>query len=128
MTVRADDTQVGGDHYKTEYQHWDFVRDTGMGYMEGQVVKYVTRWRKKGGLQDLEKAQHFLAKIQQEKDINLNKHLELYSTANQLMSEERNIIYSLLLGCTSVAEGEVQRMISDQPDPAEPTYRYVNQD
>jgi hypothetical protein len=31
-----------------------------LGFIEGNVVKYVTRWKHKGGLQDLEKAQHYL--------------------------------------------------------------------
>jgi hypothetical protein len=37
--------------------------DFGNRYLESQVSKYLTRWRKKNGLQDLEKAQHFLLKL-----------------------------------------------------------------
>ncbi len=48
--------QVGGTHYAAEYQHWDFVADAGLGYFEGQITKYVGRWRKKNGLEDLRKA------------------------------------------------------------------------
>lgn len=58
--------QVGGRHYCTggdNYQHWDLVAETGMGYFEGQVTKYVSRWRKKNGIQDLQKALHFLEKL-----------------------------------------------------------------
>lgn len=63
----ANSTQVAGTHYASEYQHWDFVLN-GLGgrYFEGQVTKYVFRWRKKNGIQDLEKALHFLAKMRQE--------------------------------------------------------------
>lgn len=67
----ANARQVGGDHYQStagrcpvcggEVQHWDFAAN--MPYLEGCVTKYVTRWRKKNGVQDLEKAQHFLAKL-----------------------------------------------------------------
>jgi hypothetical protein len=32
----------------------------GLGYLEGTAVKYVSRWRAKGGIQDLEKAVHAL--------------------------------------------------------------------
>ena len=32
----------------------------GIGFMEGSVIKYVTRWQDKGGVQDLRKARHFL--------------------------------------------------------------------
>lgn len=63
MNSVANDIQVAGTHYRTSIQHWDFVANRGMGYFEGQVTKYVTRWRKKNGVQDLQKARHFLAKM-----------------------------------------------------------------
>lgn len=45
------------------YEVWDFVRAHDLGFLEGNVVKYVTRWRRKGGLQDLKKAQEYLTKL-----------------------------------------------------------------
>lgn len=59
----ANKTQVGGDHYKTGIQHWDYVVANDMPYLEAQVVKYVTRHKKKNGMQDLQKARHFLDKL-----------------------------------------------------------------
>ena len=59
----ANERQVGGGHYKATIQHWDFVISNGLGYLEGQITKYVTRWDKKNGLQDLYKARHFLDKL-----------------------------------------------------------------
>jgi hypothetical protein len=61
--VGANERQIGGDHYKTKYEHWDLVIKTGMGYLEGCATKYVSRWRKKGGVADLEKALHYVDKI-----------------------------------------------------------------
>jgi len=58
----ANKTQVAGSHYQSQIQHWDFVVANDLNYFEAQITKYVTRCRKKNGLQDLEKAQHFLAK------------------------------------------------------------------
>lgn len=55
--------QVGGDHYAGSYQHWDFVIDYGLPYLEGCATKYLSRWRKKNGLQDLQKAHHYVEKI-----------------------------------------------------------------
>ena len=55
--MSANERQVGGQHYGAEIQHWDFVASQGMDYFQGQITKYVTRWKKKNGLQDLEKAQ-----------------------------------------------------------------------
>jgi hypothetical protein len=60
---KANETQIGGTHYRTPIQHWDYVIANGLGYFEGQITKYVTRWRKKNGLQDLYKARHFLDKL-----------------------------------------------------------------
>lgn len=55
--------QEGGDHYQSVYQHWDWVTDIGMGYLAGNATKYITRWRKKNGLQDLLKARTYLEKM-----------------------------------------------------------------
>jgi len=55
-------SQVAGDHYKTlAIQPVEYIHRNGIGYMEGNVIKYVTRWRAKGhGLEDLKKARHYL--------------------------------------------------------------------
>ena len=63
MSKKANDTQVGGDHYRSPIQHWDYVLANEIPYMEAQIIKYVTRWRKKNGVQDLHKARHFLDKL-----------------------------------------------------------------
>ena len=56
-------TQEGGDHYQSEYQHWSWVTDIGMTYLPATATKYLTRWSKKNGLQDLMKAQTYLDKL-----------------------------------------------------------------
>lgn len=62
--MSANDTQHGGTHYKdSAIQPWDFIASNKLGYFEGNVVKYVARWRKKNGLEDLKKAQHYLQKL-----------------------------------------------------------------
>lgn len=60
----ANERQIGGTHYKVEgaVEHWDIVAQWGLDYFQGQITKYVMRWKKKGGIQDLEKARHFLDK------------------------------------------------------------------
>lgn len=58
---KALDTQVGGDHYKTmKIQPVEYIHRNGIGFCEGSIIKYVSRWRGKNGLQDLKKARHFL--------------------------------------------------------------------
>ncbi len=62
----ANEKQVGGEHYKShgsaDLQHWDMVVHFRLDYFQGQITKYVMRWRDKGGIADLEKAKHFLEK------------------------------------------------------------------
>ncbi len=59
----ANERQVGGTHYASDgEQHWDRVARLKLDYFQGQITKYVERWRKKNGVQDLEKARHFLDK------------------------------------------------------------------
>jgi hypothetical protein len=60
----ADDMQVGGDHYMDKaIQPWDYIIANNLGYLEGNIVKYISRWKDKGGVDDLRKAQHYLAKL-----------------------------------------------------------------
>jgi len=62
----VNEKQVGGTHYKGGIQHWDFTLHILRNrYLEGCITKYVTRFRKKNGMQDLEKAMHYLQKLQE---------------------------------------------------------------
>ncbi len=59
--MSALERQVSGEHYKSlKIQPIEFIHANGIPFAEGSVIKYVTRWRDKGGLADLEKAKHFL--------------------------------------------------------------------
>lgn len=60
--MSANTKQVGGDHYKSEYQHWDWVENVQLPYLLAQVTRYVTRWKKKNGIEDLQKAIHYIDK------------------------------------------------------------------
>jgi hypothetical protein len=62
--MTANETQVGGDHYKDKaIQPWDYITGNEMAYLEGCIVKYISRHRDKGGLEDLHKARHYLDKL-----------------------------------------------------------------
>jgi hypothetical protein len=61
--VSANDKQVGGEHYQQPIQAWDYITLNRLGYLEGNIIKYVTRYKHKHGLQDLEKARHYLDKL-----------------------------------------------------------------
>lgn len=61
----ANAKQVGGQHYKKygDIQPWDVVTAWGLGYLDGTALKYIARWRDKNGLEDIQKAIHFLEKL-----------------------------------------------------------------
>lgn len=62
--MAANDKQISGSHYKqTAIQPWDYVAANNLGYFEGSAIKYITRWRNKGGIADIQKAIHFLEKL-----------------------------------------------------------------
>jgi len=61
---RANDTQVAGNHYKQfQIEPWDAIIDWGLGYLDGNAVKYLSRWRHKNGIEDLKKARHYIDKL-----------------------------------------------------------------
>ena len=61
----ANDKQIDGDHYQKygELQPWDVITAWNLGYLDGTALKYIARWRDKGGLNDIRKAIHFLEKF-----------------------------------------------------------------
>jgi hypothetical protein len=61
--MSANDKQVGGNHYRNVFQHWDLAHELDLGYFEGQITKYLTRHRFKKGKEDAEKALHFTEKL-----------------------------------------------------------------
>jgi len=55
------DIQIGGDHYKEfKIQPIEFCFINKIPYLESTAIKYLCRWRNKGGIQDLDKAIHFI--------------------------------------------------------------------
>jgi hypothetical protein len=53
--------QVGGSHYnKHKIQPLDVIDEYNLNYYEGNIIKYILRYRDKNGVQDLEKAMHYL--------------------------------------------------------------------
>lgn len=53
--------QIGGDHYSGQgIQPIDYILANELDFCEGNVVKYVTRWKFKNGVEDLKKARQYL--------------------------------------------------------------------
>ena len=55
------ETQIGGDHYKElSIQPIEYILANKLDFCEGNVVKYITRYKSKNGLEDLKKAKHYI--------------------------------------------------------------------
>jgi hypothetical protein len=60
----ANAMQVGGRYYKQlPIEPWDYIAANGLGFFEGNIIKYITRAAKTKNRDDLLKAQHYLAKL-----------------------------------------------------------------
>jgi len=72
----ANSRQVGGAHYRNKIQHWDWVSSNELDYFQGQITKYIARWKHKNGIEDLKKAAHFLEKyieLQEKSELDKNQ-------------------------------------------------------
>ena len=50
-------------HYTNGIEMWDYAYSQGLDFFEGNVIKYVTRWRHKNGIEDLYKAKQYLDRL-----------------------------------------------------------------
>lgn len=101
--MSANNTQVNGSHYVSQYQVWDLIADMDLGYFEGNIVKYVTRHRQKGGAVDLAKAIHYTEKLRElalrhgrapQHRFMSNVRLDEFQRGNSLSSLERACVLS----------------------------------
>ena len=75
---KALEIQVGGDHYANKkIQPIEYIMANDLNFCEGNVVKYITRWREKGGVESLRKIKHYVDFLIEE-EIN-GKEKEIYS-------------------------------------------------
>ena len=59
--ISALNTQVGGSHYKgLKIQPVEYIHANGLPFIEGNIVKYITRWKSKNGIEDLKKVKHYV--------------------------------------------------------------------
>jgi hypothetical protein len=61
LFMKSSKKQVGGNHYlKYKIQPVEFITKNNIGFVEGNIIKYILRYKDKGGVKDLEKARHYL--------------------------------------------------------------------
>ena len=109
----ANNRQIGGNHYQTQIQHWDYVVANDFDYFQGQITKYITRWKRKNGIADLYKAQHFL-----------DKYIELARVAGW----ENNPVTPAKTAEASLYKSDPVASNEHPDEHAEATRAYVNQD
>ena len=121
MSGGANSRQVGGSHYSADLQHWDLIERHGIGYLEGCATKYVTRHRKKAGLQDVQKAGHYVQKLLElyEEGVRLPRGvvplaaLQKFCAANQLGAVEMGVVCQL---CTWSSREHLLAALKDISD------------
>ena len=71
-------------YYRKGIETTDYIVSHSMNYLEGNIIKYVTRYKDKGGIEDLKKAEWYLARLIQEAE---KPDFEL-STLEEVIAEE----------------------------------------
>lgn len=62
--VDANAIQHGGSHYKDMgIEPWDYIAANDIGFLDGNAIRYLSRWKTKNGIEDLKKAVHFIQKL-----------------------------------------------------------------
>ena len=75
--MSAINEQIGGDHYKKmKIQPIEYILANDIGFTEGSVIKYVSRWKTKNGVEDLKKARHLLDMLIESKGDNEAEDVE----------------------------------------------------
>jgi len=111
------DIQIGGTHYKREYQHWDLCIDIELPFVLGCAAKYISRWKDKNGAQDLRKSLHYLAKAQ-DSNIRVNNYSAIQREcidkfADQHGAQEADIIRMICYGNYSDSSLHIGNMIAE---------------
>ena len=61
INIKASKTQIGGNHYSDmAIQPTEFIHKNNLSFIQGNIIKYVCRYKSKGGIEDLNKAKHYI--------------------------------------------------------------------
>jgi hypothetical protein len=100
----ANERQVGGDHYKVaDYQHWDWAHDVRLHGLPWTASKYVSRWRRKNGKEDLEKSVHYIDKAEElgisgSTQLHRNRDFWRFVLENELTTQEAEVCFYIMEG------------------------------
>lgn len=118
--MQANDRQVGGDHYKTSIEPWDYILSNGIDFMEGNIIKYVSRARSKNGANDYQKALHYTEKLIEHRETRMvaggtigGINLKDFALANELTQAEENIVL-IMSRNADVSDLRIAKLILEQ--------------
>lgn len=101
--------QVGGSHYKDlEYQPIEFFEDLHLDAFRANVIKYLARWRKKGGVEDLKKALHY---VQVARTNDRKRHEKIERFVKQFENPEREIMRHVIFQLWNISDSKLTRLI-----------------
>lgn len=101
--------QVGGSHYSQyEYQPIQFFNEIPLDFNRANAIKYLVRWKKKNGVEDLKKAVQYLRFTETKGEELFDKILRF---VRQFEDPERRIILSILTDNIREAREEIQELI-----------------
>ena len=82
--MTALDNQVGGSHYKNlKIQPIEYIHANNMPFIEASILKYISRWRNKNGIQDLMKARHFIELLIELETTDLDREIDAIFKDNE---------------------------------------------
>lgn len=111
--MTALNTQIGGSHYKDmAIQPVEYITANNIGFIEGCVIKYVSRWRTKGGIKDLEKARHFLDLLIELESLNPANPAEQDRPERPDRSAESSDVRFGTLGVFALTQDEVDTLVA----------------
>jgi|TARA_E500000318_G_scaffold78914_2_gene73867 hypothetical protein len=68
--VSREQDKINPSYYRKNIEVTDFIIEYGMDFLEGNIIKYVTRYKDKNGIEDLKKAKWYLDKLIKQKEKN----------------------------------------------------------
>lgn len=122
--MQANEKQIGGNHYASKYQAWDFIIDLRLHYLYGCALKYIYRHKKKNGVEDVKKAEHYIEKA---KEIGIkgggleNQNLiKKFIQENEITHDEALIIHDICYGKCEAALKGIRKLIKKLIDGQNP--------
>jgi len=120
--MSALDTQVGGGHYKDmAIQPLEYILANKLNFIEGNIIKYITRYHLKGGIEDVEKVIHY-ATILKEQLSSEESSMDEEWTISFKNSEDKVVTRTISITPKQMASMATQKLIQIMADFSEDEY------